>query len=114
MLLLDRVRGAREVLPHLAAVERSLAERGSTAIRQIPAHWLPKICSQLSSLPIPERDPPLHDLLDLLLQALRQNQAPAPATDTFDAERTLVIREISHSEYDAAAAAMATTQSGQA
>ncbi len=113
MLLLDKVRGAREVLPHLAALERGLIEVGSAAIGQIPPHWLSKICSQLSSLPLPEQDPPLHDLLNRLLEALEQHQGPALPGDRFDIERTVVIREISHSEFEAAAAEQATTLHGE-
>lgn len=104
MHLLDRVRGARDVLPHLAALERALVQSGVDAIGRVPPHWLAKICSQLSSLPLPGDDAPLQDLLERLLQALHGQQEPAPAAG-FDATRTVVIREISHSEFDAANAA---------
>ena len=107
--LLDRVRGAREVLPHLAALERGLLERGADAIQRIPPHWLPKICSQLSSLPLPEQDPPLQDLLDRLMDTLRENQRPSSMNGDFDPERTVVIREISHSDFMAASNEQATT-----
>jgi hypothetical protein len=111
MQLLDRVRGSREVLPHLAALERGLLDHGLSAIGRIPPHWLPRICSQLSSLPLPEQDPPLHDLLDRLLSTMRAQHDDVATV--FDAERTVVIREISQSEFDAAAAEIATTQAGQ-
>ncbi len=107
-LLLDRVRGAREVLPHLGALERGLLEHGIDAVARIPAHWLPKICSQLSSLPIPDQDPPLHDLLDRLLHELRGEQGPRFVVGEFDPERTVVIREISHSDFMAATNEQAT------
>jgi hypothetical protein len=68
--LLDRVRGSREVLPHLAALENSLGRHGTAVIASIPASGLAKICSQLSSLPLPKDDPPLHDLLTRLMDAL--------------------------------------------
>jgi hypothetical protein len=107
--LLDAVRGAREVLPHLAALERGLIESGVEAVNRIPPHWLPKICSQLSSLPIPDGDAPLQELLDRLLQALREQQGEPHSFGGFDPERTVVIREISHSEFDAASAEQVTT-----
>ena len=111
--LLDRAHGAREVLPHLAALERGLLERGAGAITLVPPQWLQRICSQLSSLPLPEQDPPLHDLMQRLLQALaqqRDNAGFSAGTDADrDAERTVVIREISHSEFMAAEAEQAAT-----
>lgn len=110
--LLDRVRGARDVLPHLAALEHGLRQRGTDAIGRIQPHWLPKICTQLSSLPIPEKDPPLHDLLELLLAAMRGEEEPAHSFGSFDPERTVVIREVSHSDFMAAAAEQATTLHG--
>ena len=108
--LLDRARGAREVLPHLAALERSLLELGAPAIDRVPAHWLHRICSQLSSLPLPEEDPPLHDLLQRLMDRLQADQERPAVHDEFDPERTVVIREISHSEFMAEENAQATTQ----
>ena len=108
--LLDQARGSREVLPHLAALERTLLERGAGAIEQVPPHWLGRIVSQLSSLPLPTQDAPLHDLLQRMLkqqQALSDDWQPHSG---FDAERTVVIREISHSEFAAAADELATTR----
>ena len=109
-LQLDRARGARDVLPHLAALERSLLEDGAGAIDCVPAHWLHRICTQLSSLPLPEQDPPLHDLLQRLMDRLQAGQERQPVHDEFDPERTVVIREISHSEFMAEENAQATTQ----
>lgn len=101
--LLDRVRGARDVLPHLAALEHALGERGTSAIGAIAPQHLTRICSQLSSLPLPEGDQPLQDLQERLLQALEASRRPK-ADPGFDPERTVVIREISHSEFMAVAA----------
>ena len=109
-LLLDRAPGAREVLPHLAALERGLLEQGAAAIALVPAHWLQRICSQLSSLPVPDQDPPLHDLMQRLLAALARQREDAPWDAGTNAERTVVIREISHSEFMAAEAEQATTR----
>lgn len=109
-LLLDRAPGAREVLPHLAALERGLRERGAGAVAQVPPHWLQRICSQLSSLPMPDQDPPLQDLMQRLLKAVAQQRDGDDGDAGSDAERTVVIREISHSEFLAAEAEQATTQ----
>ena len=76
--LLDRVRGARDVLPHLAALERSLVEGGLATIETAPPVVLAKLCSQLSSLPLPQDDPPLHDLLSRLMDALERPAARVP------------------------------------
>ena len=108
--LLDQARGAREVLPHLAALERSLLERGACAVDQVPPHWLGRICSQLSSLPLPEQDPPLHDLLGRLMTRLEAQRDDWELRDGFDPERTVVIREISHTEFLAEEQAQADTQ----
>ncbi len=110
--LLDKAAGAREVLPHLAALERGLMGRGAEAIAQVPAQWLARIVSQLASLPLPEQDPPLHDLLQRLMARLHAQDPNRDAAvggvvadanePESDHERTLVIREISHSEFVAA------------
>ncbi len=99
--LLDRAPGAREVLPHLAALERGLLSDGAPAIDRVPLNWLGRICSQLSSLPLPDHDQPLHDLLQRLmarLQAQRKDWEPDTLLGT---ERTVVITEVSHSEFAA-------------
>lgn len=112
--LLDKARGAREVLPHLAALERGLLEHGLGAIERVPENWLPRICSQLSSLPFPEQDPVLHELLQKLMT--RMNSQAAEGSDWlnapdggFDPQKTVVIREISHTEFDAASEENLTT-----
>lgn len=110
-LLLDQARGAREVLPHLAALERSLLERGVAAVEHVPIHWLGRICSQLSSLPLPPQEAPLQDLLGRLMKRLEaQFEDDGHARDGFDPHRTVVIREVSHTEFDAAQDEQATTQ----
>ncbi len=113
-LLLDKARGAREVLPHLAALERGLIEFGLGAVDRVPEHWLARICSQLSSLPLPDQDPPLHDLLQRLVA--RQQAQSADDSDWLNApgagfhpEKTVVIREITHSEFAAASEENLTT-----
>ena len=82
----DQVRGARKALPHLAALEGAIGRRGVSAIAEVPAHWLAKIISQLSSLSLSENDLELQDLLSALCHALRRQQeasaSPAPVTQT--------------------------------
>jgi len=107
--LLDRVPGAREVLPHLAALERGLLEQGARALASVPGHWLGRICSQLSSLPLPEDDTALHELLDRLTAAQEAQRAERDNLP-FDIERTVVIEEISHSDFMAVARGEAPTQ----
>lgn len=107
--VLDRARGAREVLPHLAALERTLLEAGAHATAMVPPHWLGRICSQLASLPLPSDDAALHDLLDRLRERLDAQRTDWQAGDGPESERTVVIREISHSEFAAAENEQATT-----
>jgi hypothetical protein len=121
--LLDRVRGAREVLPHLAALERSLFAVGLAAVDRASPVGLAKMCSQLSSLPLPADDPPLHDLLSRLMDALESpaKAAPVPPPATrralpsiderpFDIEQTVIIEEVSHSDFMRVAYAGEPTQ----
>jgi hypothetical protein len=107
--LLDRAPGAREVLPHLAALERSLLEQGARVIDQVPPHWITKIGSQLTSLPIADDDAPLQDLMTRLLAAVREQRDEWNPGSDFSPERTVVIREITHSEFDAVAGETAET-----
>jgi hypothetical protein len=110
--LLNGARGSREVLPHLAALERGLRSHGSAAIGRIPKHWLGRIASQLASLPLPAEEVALHDLLKRLSDRLDEGMvewAEPSGYGSFDPQRTLVIREISHSEFMVEAQAQATT-----
>lgn len=110
--LLDQARGAREVLPHLAALERALIADGAAAIDKVPEQWLGRIASQLSSLPLPADQGPLHELLQRLSARLRPatiEWAEPSMPGAFDPEKTVVIREISHSEFLAASDEQATT-----
>ena len=59
---------------------------------------------------MPEQAPPLHDLMQRLLRALAQQRDNADWYTGTDAERTVVIREISHAEFMAAEAEQDTTQ----
>jgi hypothetical protein len=100
------------VLPHLAALEVALGRIGSDAVGQIPQHHLTKICQQLTNLPLPKKDPPLHELLGLLLDALEgYDHAHQLAKDphaqflsTFVSDSKLEITEVSLTDFDAAGA----------
>jgi hypothetical protein len=108
--LLDRVRGSREVLPHLAALEISLGKSGTSVIADIAPHWLAKICSQLSSLPLPAQDPALHDLLSRLMDVMEGQRPHSHYRSGFDSR--LMVDEASHTDFAAASAEQATTQRG--
>lgn len=107
--LLDRVRGSREVLPHLAALERGLISDGLVALQKVQPHWLRRIASQLGSLPLPEDDAPLQELLGLVMDRL---EAESTSQDKvpFDIERTVVIQEMSHTDFMAIARGDAPTE----
>lgn len=96
--LLDRVQGSREVLPHLAALERGLLDDGMEAFDKLQPQWMRRIASQLGSLPLPEDDAPLQDMLHVVMDRLEAQRA-TPHNVPFDMERTVVIEEISHTDF---------------
>lgn len=120
--LLNRVRGARDVLPHLAALETALGRHGLAAVQGLAPMWLPKMYSQLSSLPIGAHEPLLLDLQQRLFVALQARAAPgahrpavssAPAVlavsarsappreylSTFDSDSRMMVAEASHTDF---------------
>ena len=107
--LLDRVRGSREVLPHLAALERGLLTDGMAAFDKVQPHWLRRIASQLGSLPLPEDDAPLQELLHRVMDML-ESERSALDNVPFDMERTVVIEEMSHTDFMAVTRADAPTE----
>lgn len=99
-VLLDQVRGSREVLPHLAALEGALGERGTAAIEQIPRPFVGKVFKQLRVLPLPEDDGALQDLIARLQRVIRHDRpAETHQLSPFDPEATVVIMEGSHSDF---------------
>ncbi|RVU47373.1 hypothetical protein [Rubrivivax rivuli] len=96
--LLDRVRGSREVLPHLAALERGLLAEGLPALAAASTPALGRIASQLASLPLPEDDRPLQDLLHRVMDSLEARRAEV-SNQPFDIEKTVVIEEMSHTDF---------------
>ena len=105
--LLDRVRGSREVLPHLAALENGLARHGAAAVQMIPPKALPRLHSQLISLPLDSSDAALKILRARVAAALEAQRAaeapPAPAgreyLSTFTGDDRLHVSEVSHSSF---------------
>lgn len=99
-VLLDQVRGSRQVLPHLAALEAELGTRGVEALGRIPAQFIGKVFRQLRVLPLPEDDAALQELIARLKDALhRQPEVRTHQISPFDPEATVVIMEASHSEF---------------
>lgn len=101
--LLDQVPGAREVLPHLAALERSVAAQGPRVLDQVSLPSLRKMGAQLASLPVRPQDLPLRALQVHLLQAIERRSEPPPSyrPSALDGDRVEVV-EISASEWAAA------------
>jgi hypothetical protein len=107
--MLDKARGAREVLPHLAALETALGLEGLAAIDGASTPGLQKMYSQLSSLPITPDDQPLQELLARLMVALQDRaleaKARAPRVQvqpTFGSDSKLMVSEGTHSDFMAA------------
>ena len=100
-LLLDRVPGSRNGLPHLAALEAALAELGAGAVKSISARGLAKIHTQLRVLPLDASDGGIQDLVALVQRALRM-QAREQRTHQLsphDPQSTVVISEGSESDF---------------
>lgn len=99
-VLLDQVRGSRQVLPHLALLEAGLFESGAAVIDQIPATFITKVFSQLRVLPLSGDDAALQDLVSRVQTALRrQARQETHQLSPFDPEATVVITEGSHSDF---------------
>jgi len=110
-VLLDQVRGSREALPHLAALEAWLGEHGSGCIERVPLHQLQRMFTQLRVLPLSAEDSVQQDLVRSIQRALRSHVTPDPAAvpppeppppppkPAFDPEATVVISEASHSDF---------------
>lgn len=77
--LLDRVRGSREVLPHLAALESALLQHGLAVLDSASVAVLARISTQLASLPVADDDALLHDLQGRLLDAMERRSQPRSA-----------------------------------
>lgn len=74
--LLDRVRGSRDALQHLAALETALQQQGLKSLDRVSMTALARICSQLASMPVAENDAPLQDLQTHLLSVMERRSRP--------------------------------------
>ena len=97
---LDRVRGARDALPHVAALEVALGQFGVAAVQRIPQQHLPRIHAQLRVLTAATSDAALQDLVERVRGALRaQRPESTHQLAPFDPEATVVITEGTHSDF---------------
>ncbi len=112
--LLDKVPGSRQVLPYLAALESTLDERGIAGVEALAPKVLERICTQLSSLPLPKDDAPLIDLFSRLLDLMEAHQMPQRGQlATFVNDSKLMVMEASHTDFHAAFREQADTQVGE-
>lgn len=80
--LLDKVPGARNALPHLAALESALATEGADVLDRIKLPSLKKMGGQLAALPLDPSDQPLRALQVKLRTALMKlEEAPLPKVE---------------------------------
>jgi hypothetical protein len=111
--LLDRARGSRPVLKHLAMLEIRLRLEGPAVIDELPLETLRKVVEQLESVlpyPVPQGVATLRARLDVAVLAReREHQAriAAPPTmpaglapSTFLSEDKLLVSEASLTDFD--------------
>jgi hypothetical protein len=112
-LLLDRVTGAREALPHLATLERALDAEGTEVLARIPLPSLRRMGAQLAALPLDLDDRPLRALQLRLQSTILRLDEPAPPPppprmpylpSSLDDESRVQVTEVSASEWAAASA----------
>jgi hypothetical protein len=121
--LLDRAKGSRPVLKHLAMLEIRLRLEGPSMIDTLPLETLRKIVEQLEAVlpyPVPQGVAALRSRLDVALLAReREHQAriaPPPtmpaglAPSTFLGEGKLLVQEASLTDFDREVRSWATTQ----
>jgi hypothetical protein len=112
--LLDKVPGAREVLPHLAALERALAAEGTAVLDQIPMPALRRMGAQLAALPLDLENLPLRALQVQVQSSIARRDAPPPPPrpdplpylPSSLGEGQLEITEVGESEWAAASQIM--------
>jgi hypothetical protein len=108
--LLNRAKGARKVLPHLAALESSLGKKGLDVVDGISHPVLVKIHDQLSNLPLDPGDLPLQELLSHLMHALERLKPEQQYLSDFITDEKLSVGEATLADFDAALRAMRTHQ----
>ncbi|MCP5271754.1 MAG: hypothetical protein H6932_11035 [Burkholderiaceae bacterium] len=113
-LMLDRVTGARDALPHLAALERALAADGTAVLGAIPLPSLKRMGAQLAALPLDLDNKPLRALQVQLQAAILRREdppppprpAPLPYLPSSLDESRVEVTEVSESEWAAASQIM--------
>ena len=98
--LLDQAPKARQVFPHLAALEADLANHGLVVLHKVPFKALMKVSQELASLPMRQEDVALQDLGTVLLRELEaRTQTHGQFLSTFASAGRLEVSEASHSDF---------------
>lgn len=121
--LLDRAKGSRPVLKHLAMLEIRLRLEGPAMIDTLPLETLRKVVDQLEAVlpyPVPQGVAALRARLDVALLARERERqasiAPPPtmpaglAPSTFLGESKLVVQEASLTDFDREVRSWAPTE----
>ncbi|MBL0085296.1 MAG: hypothetical protein IPP87_16105 [Ideonella sp.] len=103
--LLDTVKHARKVFPHLAALESDLKKHGLVVLQKAPVSALLKASQDLARMPLRQDDAPLQELGTMLLGELeaRSQQHSGQYRSTFVSDSKLVVSEGSHTDFMVAA-----------
>lgn len=101
--ILDRVPGSRDVLPLMAALERSLLTLGIAAVESASTTSLARVATQLATLPVADDDKPMKALQQALLTVMNArshaNGSPQGFLSSFVSADKLEVSEASHSDF---------------
>lgn len=100
--ILDRVRGARDALPLMAALENSLRSKGMQAIHETALSTMVRVAAQLEALPIASDDAAMQALrLHVMDRVGVRTTLPSsgPLSDFGDGD-ALEVSEVSFSDFD--------------
>ena len=103
--MLDLAPRSRQVLPHLAALERNLNHDGLMVLKRASTKALVRLGQEMATLQVPPDDQPLQRMLAALLDELDQRTRPkGNYRSTFLSSGKLEVSEPSHSDFMAASA----------